>query len=102
MNRRPKLSLVSNRELNKKQALNFETDKRTGAKQSPELEVKGPDAMEQAFTHQPAKPELEPAGNRQNGQPGPSYWPSTRLLTQAVIVVVTVALSVYLVKRRLL
>lgn len=102
MNRRPKLSLVSNRELHKKQALSFETGDQTETKQSPEFEAKAPDAAPEIPPRGPAESEQRAGDNRRDQQTQNSAWPNGRLLVKVAIAVATVAVSLYLVKRRLL
>lgn len=100
MNRRPKLSLVSNRELNKRQALGFEATKQSGEEPSLEFEAKGADSIRETLPRKPFQPEQLVASNRRDDQPENSGWPNGGQLAKAVVAVVAVALSIYLLKRR--
>jgi len=100
MNRRPKLSLVSNRELNKKQALGFEVTKQAGEEPSREFEARGAGSIRETPPRKPFQPEQLVASNRRDDQPKNSGWPDGRQLAKVVVVVMTVALSLYLLKRR--
>ena len=97
MNRRPKLSLVSNIEQNKKQALGLEAAKQTGTKQSHEFEA----YTEEMPPPKSVRSEQMPARKRRDSEPKNSGWPNGSQLAKAVVVAVTVALSLYLLKRRL-
>lgn len=100
MNRRPKLSLVSNIEQNKKQALGLEAAKQTGTKPSHEFEAKGSGYTEEMPPPKPVRSEQMPARKRRDSEPKNSGWPNGSQLAKAVVVAVTVALSLYLLKRR--
>ena len=102
MNRRPKLSLVSNRELNKKQALNLNSDKRVGTKPSPLFETQDVGDTGNVFTntHVGKEPSVEKSGPQCSSTK--LGWPDRRFVVKAAIVAVTVALSIFLLKRRLM
>lgn len=98
MSRRPKLSLVQNRETSKKQALAFDVDRAPAASES-----SPPPAAPPRSAVEPVQPEQLQADNQQPTQKkGSSGWPQGRLLAKAAIVAVTVALSIYLLRRRVL
>jgi len=99
MNRRPKLSLISNGEPKKKQALDFEAS---------ELSNKQPDMglasepTDEVSHHEPIRPVRLISEQEKKRQPKSSAWPNGKVILKAVVVVTAFALSVYLLKRRLL
>lgn len=99
MNRRPKLSLVSNRELNKKQALDFEPAKESEKTLDSDFaaESAGRRPSQERFKPQRLVSEQEKRTRQKSSQ-----WPDGKLILKGVIVVTAVALSLYLLKRRIL
>jgi len=99
MNRRPKLSLISSRELKKKQALDF------GSSEAPEKEPDMGIASEPAgkeSCREPVRP-VRLVSEQEKMKPQESNGrPDGKVILKAVVVVATFALSVYLLKRRFL
>lgn len=102
MSRRPKLSLVSNRALNKKQALNLDSGKPAGTPRSRGFQARETASTDKVSPH-PHIREVRSANTRRSqdiqSRPG---WPDKRLVVKVVIVAATVALSIFLLKRRLM
>jgi hypothetical protein len=104
MHRRPKLSLVTNTERKKRQALDFpeahETKQESPQQTRPHEGNASPPpspGFEQEFSSERLISEQERAAQQQ-----PAFRPSGRTLLKALAIVATAALTLYLVKRRLL
>lgn len=102
MNRRPKLSLDANRALNKRQALDSEPSARPTTGQGTESAAEAPDSAPGAPYPKPFQSERLVARNRDQQQRGGAAWHNGKPILKAMIVVLTAALSIYLLKRRLL
>ncbi len=117
MNRRAKLSLVPNKGVVKKQAAGFEVaaaESGQGQADTPPAaaRVKAPDGAEAAPGRTKAPPgragalprTVEAASARGDKAPSvaPSPWPSGRQLLKVAAVVVVAALSLFLLKRRII
>jgi hypothetical protein len=102
MSRRPKLSLVSNRELNKKQALNLDSRKPAGTLQSRGFQAKETASADKVSPHPHIREVRSAKVKRPRDTQTSSDWPDKRLVAKVVIVVATVALSIFLLKRRLM
>jgi len=102
MSRRPKLSLVSNRELNKKQALNLDSRKPAGTPQSRGFQTKETASADKVSPHPHIREVRSANVKRPLDTQKSSGWPDKRLVAKVVIVVATVAFSIFLLKQRLM
>jgi len=102
MSRRPKLSLVSNRELKKKQALDFSAPKASEKEPDRDPEAEQIEPVTKKTNHEPFRPVRLVSEQEKTKRQQGNVWPDGKLLLKAAVVVVTFALSVYLLKRRFL
>lgn len=102
MSRRPKLTLVSNRELNKKQALDYPASQASDKKPDMDTGAKKSDSTTKKTNQEPFRAVRLVSEQEKTRRQKRNVWPDGKLLLKTVAVVAAFALSAYLLKRRLL